>query len=228
MDDPGVVMIFEGRVLDGGRDRLQAFYSRAHTHADGHRSMAMSLKWDAEDDRRFRAVFEYATEQDFVREDFRSLTGREAVEYRHRLDELVEGSPVVRIWRETSRQVGHDLVRAYWDLVDGQEWDALGAILAPDVVLEWPAANRRLVGAGKLIAANRDDRDGWNMVVRSIVAEGEEVASDVEQVLDNGDWFRVVTFWTVRHHRIVGGTEFRTGRRAAPAPMALDHGGNGG
>lgn len=55
------------------------------------------------------------------------------------------------------------------------------------------------------------------------------MASDVEMVLDNGDWLRVVTFWTVRHDRIVGGTEFRTGRRVdRPAPMAFGHGGNGG
>lgn len=50
------------------------------------------------------------------------------------------------------------------------------------------------------------------------VAAAEEVASDGEQVLNNGDWFRVVTFWTVRHDRIVERTQFRTGPRATRPP----------
>lgn len=207
---PAVLMIIEGRVPDGGKAALEAFYAGAHALFDSRRSMLMRLQWNSEDGRQFRVVFEYATERDFELEDIRARTDPKVVEYWSRLGNLVERQPAVTIWRETSRQFSEDLVRAYWDLVDAREWDALHAIVAPDVVLEWPASNERLVGADNLVAANRDTPDGWTVTVRSIVAGGEQVASDVEQRLDNGEIFRVVTIWTVRHQRIVSGTEFWT------------------
>jgi len=207
---PAVILIIEGRVPPSGRADLEAFYAETHALVNVHRSMLMRLQWNTDDDRRFRAVFEYATERDFEPEDIRSRTDHDVIDYRSRLDSLVEGQPEITIWRETSRQFSEDLVRAYGDLVDAREWEAVGAVLAPDVVMEWPAANERLVGAGNLTAAHRDDPDDRTITVRSIVAAGEQVASDVEEILDNGESFRVLTFWTVRHHRIVSGTEFRT------------------
>jgi ketosteroid isomerase-like protein len=216
---PAVIMIIEGRVPPGGREALEAFFAQAPALVAAHRTMLMRLQWNADDDRRFRAVFEYATERDFEPEDFRSGADRDVIDFKSHLDSLVEGQPVVTIWRETSRQLSEDLVRAYWDLVDAREWDALDGILAPDVVMEWPAANERLVGAKNLIAANRDDPDGWTIAVRSIIAAGEHVASDVEQILDDGGSYRVVTLWTVRQRRIVSGTEFRTAvGKATPPP----------
>ncbi|MGM0385084.1 MAG: nuclear transport factor 2 family protein [Actinomycetota bacterium] len=215
---PAVIMIIEGRVPPGGREALEAFFTEAHALIDLHRTMLMRLQWNADDALRFRAVFGYATERDFEPEDRRSGAVRDVVDYRSQLDSLVEAQPVVTIWRETSRQFSEDLIRAYWDLVDAREWDALGGILAPDVVMEWPATGERLDGAANLIAANRDDPDGWTVAVRSIIAVGEHVASDVEQILDDGRSFRVVTLWTVRQHRIVGGTEFRTAVGQAAAP----------
>jgi len=216
---PAVIMIIEGRVPEGGQASLEEFFAAPPAFFDAPHSALMHIQWNAADGRTFRVAFKYATERDFEIEDIRTRTESAVAQHRARLARLLDAQPVITIWRESSRQFSMDLVRAYWDLVAAREWEALRAIVAPDVVIEWPASNERLAGVEDLIAANRGAPDGWTAKVRSVVGSGENVASDVEEFLDSGESFRVATFWTVRNQRIVRGTEYRTavGQSHTPA-----------
>jgi len=204
---PAVIMMVEGRVPLGGQEALERFYAEVERYFHDLKSMVMRLQWDSDDPHRFRALFEYETERDFETDDIRSRVDPATMALRSRLESLLEGLPEVSIWRESSRQFSADLVRAYWGLVDAREWEALRAIIADDIVMEWPAFNERIIGADNVIAANAAAPEHWVAKVNWVVASGDHVASSVEVLLGTGMKYVLGTYWTVRHQRILRATE---------------------
>ena len=110
-----------------------------------------------------------------------------------------------------------DVVRAYWDRIEARDWEGARALLADDVVVEWPASKERMVGAANVVAVNAEYPEGWSIRVLRVLADGAEVASEVE-VPHGDDLHRAASFWTVEEGRIVRGREYWTAVGADPSP----------
>lgn len=205
---PAVLLVVDGAALHGRKQEVLAFFEQGAEHVRDTPGMNVRLHWDGEDPNRFRLLFEYETEQAFEAHDIRTRADPGFLEYRSRLTELLVGPPDVSVWRESSRQISDDLVRAYWGLVDAREWHGLRAILAPDVVLEWPAFNERIVGADNVVGVNIAAPENWVATVLWVVASGDHVSSATEVRLPRGDVSVLTTLWTVEGHRIKHATEF--------------------
>ncbi|MFD6418168.1 nuclear transport factor 2 family protein [Streptomyces sp. NPDC060194] len=102
------------------------------------------------------------------------------------------------------------VVEALWDRIQARDWAGVAELVAGDVVVEWPLSRERIVGAENFVAVNSEYPAGWSIRVLRIVAEGDEVASEVEVPHDDLGLFRAASFWTVEDGRVVRGREYWT------------------
>ncbi|MET7898779.1 nuclear transport factor 2 family protein [Streptomyces mirabilis] len=114
------------------------------------------------------------------------------------------------------------MVEALWDRTQARAWSAVAGLVAEDVVVEWPISAERIVGNKNFVAVNSEYPGGWSIRVLRIVADGNEVVSEVEVPHDEFGVFRAPSFWTVEQGRIVRGREYWTSRQVAD--IAGDHG----
>ncbi|MCE7083361.1 nuclear transport factor 2 family protein [Streptomyces sp. ST2-7A] len=105
--------------------------------------------------------------------------------------------------------------------MEARDWSGLGALIAPEAVIDWPATGERIVGRSAFVAVNREYPEGWSIRVLDVFADpaGERVVSEVEVPQEGVGVFRAVSFWTVRGGLVVAGTEYWTtvGGESAPA-----------
>jgi ketosteroid isomerase-like protein len=111
-----------------------------------------------------------------------------------------------------------EIVRELWDRMQARDWVGLGALLAADLVVEWPVSGERIVGRGNFVSINTEYPEGWSIRVLRIVADGEVVVSEVEVPHDTMGIHRVTSFWTVRDGKIVDGREYWTELGSDPSP----------
>jgi ketosteroid isomerase-like protein len=111
-----------------------------------------------------------------------------------------------------------DVVTALWERIQARDWAGVAGLVADDAVVEWPVSSERIVGRDNYVAVNREYPEGWSIRVLRIVAEGDQVASEVEVPHAGLGVFRVASFWTVADGLIVRGTEYWTslGTDASP------------
>jgi ketosteroid isomerase-like protein len=112
-----------------------------------------------------------------------------------------------------------EVVRALWNRIQDRDWTGVGELVAEHAVIEWPASRERLVGRDSYVAVNREYPEGWSIHVLRIVAEDDQVVSEVEVPHSASGIFRVASFWTVSENRIVRGTEYWTTLGADAAPQ---------
>lgn len=110
------------------------------------------------------------------------------------------------------------VVEALWDRIQARDWDGVALLVAEDAVVEWPVSGERIVGGKNYVAVNREYPEGWAIRVLRILADGDEVVSEVEVPHESLGVFRAASFWTVRDGRIVRGTEYWTTLGADPRP----------
>ncbi|MER5503057.1 nuclear transport factor 2 family protein [Streptomyces sp. NPDC002561] len=111
-----------------------------------------------------------------------------------------------------------EVIEALWDRMQARDWDGIAALVAEDAVVEWPVSGERMVGRENYIAVNREYPEGWAIRVLRIVADGDEVVSEVEVPHEGIGVFRAVSFWSVRDGRIVRAREYWTSLGADPRP----------
>jgi ketosteroid isomerase-like protein len=82
-------------------------------------------------------------------------------------------------------------------------------LLHDEYVLEWPQSGERIRGRANFVAVNEHypAAGRWRVAVRRLIAEGDEVVSEVE-VTDGVLTARAITFSTVREGRIARQTEY--------------------
>jgi len=114
-----------------------------------------------------------------------------------------------------------DVVREYWRLMATNDFMSVGAVLAPEFVLEWPQSNERIRGAVNLARMNAEypSHGPWRFEVHRIVASQAAAVSDVS-VTDGVQSARAVSFFTVSDGKITHLTEFWPEPYAAPANRA--------
>ena len=110
------------------------------------------------------------------------------------------------------------VVRQLWDRMEARNWSGLGELLADDAVVEWPASGERIVGRDNYVSINAEYPEGWTIRVLRIVAEGEQVVSEVQVPHESMGVYQVASFWTVRDGKIVAGREYWSERSADPSP----------
>jgi ketosteroid isomerase-like protein len=112
-----------------------------------------------------------------------------------------------------------EVVRALWNRILDRDWNGVGELVAEDAVIEWPASRERITGRDNFVAVNREYPEGWSIHVLRIVADDDQVVSEVEVPHTELGIFRVASFWTVLGNRIVRGTEYWTTLGADDAPQ---------
>src|SRR5712692_7876099 len=99
------------------------------------------------------------------------------------------------------------VVEALWGRIQARDWSGVARLMADDAVVEWPTSRERIVGRTNFVAVSREYPEGWSIRVLRIVAEGDQVVSEVEVPHEDQGVFRAASFWTVRDGQIVRGTE---------------------
>ncbi len=101
------------------------------------------------------------------------------------------------------------VVSEFWRLMGSNDFASVAAVLAADVVLEWPQSRERIRGAERFAAMNAEypAHGPWVFTVHRIVGGATDAVSDVS-VTDGVQTARAVTFFTVADGRIVRMTEF--------------------
>jgi ketosteroid isomerase-like protein len=101
-----------------------------------------------------------------------------------------------------------EVVRELWSRIQARDWDAAGALLAEDVVVEWPQTRERIRGRANVIAVNRNYPEGWTIRVLRVLQDGDTAVSEVAvDHVDHGT-FHAASFFEVRDRQVVGGTEY--------------------
>ncbi|MFF8959676.1 nuclear transport factor 2 family protein [Streptomyces sp. NPDC014894] len=110
------------------------------------------------------------------------------------------------------------MVEAWWDRIQARDWSGVADLFADEAVVERPVSGERIVGGQNFVAVTSEYPEGWSIRVLRIVADGDEVVSEVE--VPHGDLgvFRAASFRTVRQGRIVRGREYWTSPGADPRP----------
>ena len=111
-----------------------------------------------------------------------------------------------------------EVIRALWDRIQARDWAAAAELVADDAVIDWPASSERIAGRANYIALNSEYPEGWSIRVLRVVADGDQVVSEVEVPHKDFGVFRVASFWTVAGDQIVRGTEYWTTLGAEPSP----------
>ena len=103
--------------------------------------------------------------------------------------------------------------------MQARDWGGLGELLADDLVVEWPVSGERIVGRRNYVTVNAEYPEGWSIKVLRIVADGDQVVSEVEVPHEEMGVHRVASFWTVREGKVVGGREYWTSPGSDPSPQ---------
>ncbi len=110
------------------------------------------------------------------------------------------------------------VIRELWARIQARDWAGVGALVADDAVIEWPVSGERIIGRLNYVAVNREYPEGWSIRVLRIVADGDQVVSEVEVPHADLGVFRAASFWTVTNGRVIRGTEYWTSLRSDERP----------
>jgi SnoaL-like domain len=101
------------------------------------------------------------------------------------------------------------IVLEFWRLMATNDFVAVGAVLAPEFVLEWPQSGERIRGASNFAQMNAQyqSHGRWVFTINSVVADTSMVVSDVS-VTDGVQHGRAISFFTIAEPGIVKIVEF--------------------
>jgi limonene-1,2-epoxide hydrolase len=106
-----------------------------------------------------------------------------------------------------------EVVAELWRRIQARDWDGMNALLADEVVIEWPNALVRIRGRANVVEFNRTYPEGWSIDVRRVVAEGNTVVSEVRVPHPIVGPHYVVGIYEVDGDRVVSGREYWTEER---------------
>lgn len=114
-------------------------------------------------------------------------------------------------------------VHEFWRLMATNDFDAVGAALAPGFVCEWPQSRERLRGAERYARMNREypAHGPWRFDVQRLVADDAagQVVTDVT-ITDGVQHARALSFFTVEGGLVTRLVEYWPEDYAAPANRA--------
>lgn len=101
------------------------------------------------------------------------------------------------------------VVREFWRRMASNDFASVGAVLAPDFVMEWPQSRERIRGAERFCRMNAEypTTGRWRFQINRLVASGESVVTQVS-LGDGTQSAEPVSFFTVRGGKIVQLVEY--------------------
>lgn len=72
---------------------------------------------------------------------------------------------------------GHAIITEYWRACEDRDWDAFGALVAPDVVYREPQTREIVRGRDNYVAFNQTYPGDWHLTVERVIAEADEGVS---------------------------------------------------
>ncbi len=101
------------------------------------------------------------------------------------------------------------IVLKFWELMEENDFYAVGSILDDNYECFWPQSNELIIGRENfaLINSNYPANGKWRFTINSILAEGNQVVTDVS-VTDGDIKGRAITFHEVKNNLIVKQIEF--------------------
>lgn len=106
-------------------------------------------------------------------------------------------------------QNAKQIVEGFWAAMQTNDFQAAGEFLHDDYILEWPQSGERIRGRVNFVAINQNypAHGRWEFTIHRIIADGEEVVSDVG-VTDGTIRGRAITFSKIQDGKILHQTEF--------------------
>jgi len=114
-----------------------------------------------------------------------------------------------------------EVVREFWRLMATNDFDAVGAVLAPEFVLEWPQSRERIRGAERFARMNAEypAHGRWTFTINRVVGGVAEAVSDVS-ITDGVQAARAISFFEVNEGKIRRLVEYWPEPYDAPASRA--------
>lgn len=113
------------------------------------------------------------------------------------------------------------IVQHFWSLMAGNDFFAVGKLLAEDFVLDWPQSGERIRGRENFARMNSEypAHGPWTFRINTLVSDNTRAVSDVT-VSDGVVIARAISFFTVHAGRIQHITEYWPDPYPAPANRA--------
>ena len=113
------------------------------------------------------------------------------------------------------------VVSEYWRLMATNDFRAVGAVLAPEFVLEWPMSKEHIRGADSFARMNEEypAHGRWSFTIHRLMSGDRDAVTDVT-VTDGTQLARVISFFTFSDGKITRLVEFWPEPYAAPANRA--------
>lgn len=99
---PGVTLVLESRVPEGGQAALEEFLAEAVPYYEAPGGIRVRLHWDRSEPTRFQEIVDYASEADFVADDERTRADDTMRALLRRWRGLLAEDPVVTTWRPSA------------------------------------------------------------------------------------------------------------------------------
>jgi len=111
-----------------------------------------------------------------------------------------------------------EIAQEFWRLMATNDFHAVGAVLAPDFVLEWPQSKERIRGAVRFAQMNQEypAHGPWKFTVNRLVGSESEAASEVA-VTDGVQTANAISFFTVAQGKVTRLVEYWPEPYAPPA-----------
>lgn len=109
-----------------------------------------------------------------------------------------------------------DTLTRFGQAIDRQDWDAMGALLAPDFTGRY-VHTAETFDRDALVALNRDYPGAWRFVYEDIVADGDRAVGRA-RIWDERETYHVATFVTVTGGLITELVEVWTDAVTQPDP----------
>ena len=114
-----------------------------------------------------------------------------------------------------------DIAYEFWRLMATNDFRAVGAILAPEFVLEWPQSKERIRGAERFARMNAEypAHGPWQFTVHRVVGHDSEAVSEVS-ITDGTQAARAISFFTIAHGKVTRLVEYWPEPYEAPSGRA--------
>ncbi|WP_127997189.1 nuclear transport factor 2 family protein [Piscinibacter defluvii] len=101
------------------------------------------------------------------------------------------------------------VVREFWHLMGTNDFHSVKAVLAPELVVEWPQSGERMRGPENFARMNAEypTAGRWRFSINHLIASGEEVVTQVS-LTDGAQSAEPVSFFTVRAGKVVRLVEY--------------------
>ncbi|MCA0350737.1 MAG: nuclear transport factor 2 family protein [Chloroflexi bacterium] len=112
----------------------------------------------------------------------------------------------------------HALVTQFWQLMQTNDFVAVGSVLHDEYILDWPQSNERIRGRTAFAQMNQEypATGAWQFTINRLIASETEACSDVS-VTDGHVEARVISFFTICDGLIIKQVEYWPEPYPAPA-----------